>query len=420
MKKKSIVYIVVVMILSLSFTEVYANNINDLKKEQKNVESEMKDTKKKINKVTNETEDVSKEIRELDKEIEKNSADLEKIEKRLVNIENDIEKNTKELKEAEEALSEKEDVFNQRIRAMYMNGDVGYLELLLSSTDIKDFLSRKEVVQSIAEYDKELIKFMKEQRDIINEKRIELKAQRASVETTKNEIKSRKSDLEKATRKKSDLMGRLEKDLNQYKKAQAQLESDSKMVEDKLKKLQTPAPAKTPSRGKANSGGGTNSGGSSSRGNNSGGNSSGGSSSGGNNSGGTNISGGTLGWPVPSNGQISSYFGYRPHPIFGDQRLHTGIDISAATGASIVAAGDGRVISASWMGGYGNTVIIDHGGGIATLYAHNSSIVVSNGQTVSRGSTIARAGSTGNSTGPHCHFEVRRNGSPINPMPWLR
>jgi murein DD-endopeptidase MepM/ murein hydrolase activator NlpD len=127
---------------------------------------------------------------------------------------------------------------------------------------------------------------------------------------------------------------------------------------------------------------------------------------------------GTVGWPV-ANPRVTSHFGYRTHPIFGDRRLHAGIDLAASTGTAVFAAKDGVVVTAGWMSGYGNTVIIDHGNALATLYAHNSALSVSPGQTVKRGQRIASAGSTGNSTGPHVHFEVRVKGSPVDPMSYL-
>ena len=125
-------------------------------------------------------------------------------------------------------------------------------------------------------------------------------------------------------------------------------------------------------------------------------------------------------WPVSGHTRISSPFGYRIHPIFKVKKLHTGIDIPAPTGTSIGAAAAGTVVYCDWLGGYGKAIMVDHGGGILTLYGHNSALVVSEGDTVSRGQTIAKAGSTGNSTGPHLHFEVRKNGSYVDPMPWLR
>lgn len=125
------------------------------------------------------------------------------------------------------------------------------------------------------------------------------------------------------------------------------------------------------------------------------------------------------GWQRPSDGRMSSGYGMRRHPIYGSPRLHTGVDFGAPIGAPIYAATAGTVVSAGWRGGYGLAVVVDHGGGVATLYAHASALLVSPGQSVSRGQVIARTGSTGQSTGPHLHFEVRVNGQPRDPVPYL-
>ncbi len=127
---------------------------------------------------------------------------------------------------------------------------------------------------------------------------------------------------------------------------------------------------------------------------------------------------GVLAWPV--NGWLSSPFGYRVHPILGTRRLHTGIDLAAVSGSPISAAAAGVVVIAGRYGGYGNAVVIDHGGGLATLYAHQSRIVVSKGQSVAKGDLIGYVGCTGLCTGPHLHFETRENGSPVDPMKYLR
>ncbi|NLO25140.1 MAG: M23 family metallopeptidase [Clostridiales bacterium] len=129
--------------------------------------------------------------------------------------------------------------------------------------------------------------------------------------------------------------------------------------------------------------------------------------------------GGKFVWPAPGYNYITSDYGWRVHPIYKTRKYHAGIDIRVPWGKKIVAAGAGKVIYANTYGGYGKTVIIDHGGGITTLYAHNSSLNVKVGTVVTAGTTIALAGSTGVSTGPHLHFEVRKNGEVVNPRPWL-
>lgn len=374
-KRKWIVLLLTMVILLLTVVQAYGDALNDLKNQQKNINSKINQTKNQIKNIQNQTKDVSNQINDLDRKMDNATVELEKVEKDLENLKVNIEKTTGELNSAEKRLGDKKDLFNQRIRVMYQNGNVGYLEVLLSSGNIKDFLSRKEMIQSIADHDKELIQYMKEQRDIIDLKKTELEAQRASVEVTKSKLEARKRDLERVTREKEVLMGRLQKDIKAFEKEYDKLNAYAKEIESKIVKLQR------------NTG---------------------------------PYSGGKMGWPVPGHTRISSYYGYRIHPIFKTKKLHTGIDIPAPTGTPIKAAADGTVIYSDWLGGYGKAVMVDHGGGIVTLYGHNSSLTAKVGQNVVRGATIAKAGSTGNSTGPHLHFEVRKNGTYIDPMSWLK
>lgn len=373
--KRRTIYFLVIAIISLSCIQAYADNLSNLRNEQKNIKNQMKNTEKQIKNIENKTKNVSKEIQDLDMKMDKATTDLEKVEKELVRIEENIEKTQGELEEAEKNLEERKEAFNQRIAVMYMNGDTGYLELLLSSDDIQDFLSRKEMVKSIAEYDKELIKFMKEQRDIIDNKKKELEAQRASVEVTKAKLEARKKELAKVSREKELLMGRLVQDVKSLEKEYDKLNDYAKDIESKIVKLQI------------NTG---------------------------------PYSGGKMAWPLAGYSRISSYYGYRIHPIFKTKKLHTGIDIPAPTGTPATAAADGTVIYSDWLGGYGKAVMIDHGGGIVTLYGHNSSLVVSVGSKVKRGDVVSKVGSTGVSTGPHLHFEVRKNGAYVDPISWLK
>ena len=375
LKKRWTIYILVAIMLSLSIGQVYGQSVTELKKKQKAINTEIQKNKENIKQIQNQTKNVSNQIKELDLKMEGAALELDNVEAQLVQLGLDIEVAEGELHEAEENLADQEDLFNQRIRVMYKTGNVGYIEVLLASTDVKDFLSRKDMIQSIAEHDKDLIVFMKEQRDIIDNKKTELEAAKASVEVTKSKLEARKRDLEAATREKENLMASLEADAKKLEQEYDKLNDYAKQIDSQILKLQTIS---------------------------------------------SPYSGGKMAWPVPGYSRITSYYGYRIHPIFKVKKLHTGIDIGAPSGTPVTAASDGTVISTGWMGGYGKAVIIDHGGKIATLYAHNSSILVSEGTQVKRGDVIAKVGSTGNSTGPHLHFEVRKNGSYVDPIPWLK
>ncbi|MDR7871267.1 MAG: peptidoglycan DD-metalloendopeptidase family protein [Tissierellaceae bacterium] len=375
LKKRRVIFLLVLIILSLNIVSAYASNLDDLKKEQKELNQQINNTKNQINEINSRTKDVKQQIEDLDRKMNQASVDLENVEKELKNIEEQIVITTDELEEAESNLEEKRDQFNKRIRVMYMNGNSGFLELLLSSDNIKDFLSRQEIIESIAEHDRELIKYMKETRDTIDAKKVELEAQRASVEVTKAKIEARKKDLNQATREKEGYMGRLA--LNKKaleEEIDKQNEYAKKIEADIIKLMRNTGP----------------------------------------------YSGGEMAWPAPGYNRITSNFGYRIHPILKTKKLHTGIDIGVPTGGNIVAAAAGTVIYSGSLGGYGNTIMIDHNGGIVTLYAHNSRLVAKEGQVVARGDIVAKAGSTGMSTGPHLHFEVRKNGAYQDPLTWLK
>ncbi len=375
LKKKGFIFLLVVMILSSNIVTAYASNLDKLKNEQKKLEQDIKDSKNELNRIETQTKDVTRQMADLDNKMNQAAIDLDKVEKELENIEIQIDITANELEAAEINLEERQDTFNKRIRVMYMNGNVGFLEILLSSEDIKDFLSRQDMVESIAEHDKDLIRFMKEQRDIIDAKKVELEAQRASVEVTKSKIESRKNDLELASREKEDLMGRLELDKKALEREIDKHNEEAKDIEAQIVKLQRDTGP---------------------------------------------YSGGAMGWPAPGYNRITSQFGYRIHPILKVKKLHTGLDIGTPTGADIVAAAAGTVIYSGSLGGYGNAIMIDHGGGIVTLYAHNSRLVAKEGALVKRGDVVAKAGSTGMSTGPHLHFEVRKNGVYQDPLTWLK
>ena len=389
-KRRWITYCILTLILILNYAIAPVNaGIGELKKKQSNTKQEMNQQQKKIKELEGQTKDVSAQIEKLDKEMARAISELEKVEGEIEILNKDIEKTMSELKKAEDSIAEKQDVFNSRLRVMYKNGNMGYLEVLLTSEGIGDFLVRKEMLQSIANHDVELLEHMREQRDIIDKKNTELKSQRASKEVARSKLDNRKEDLSRASRAKESFMADLNEDLERAEKEYAILERESKDIAAEIVRKQR---LDIPYSGSNNSQGGSGGG----------------------------SYGGSMTWPVPGHTRISSSFGWRVHPVHGGSRLHAGIDIPAPAGTNVIAVADGIVMDARYMTGYGNTIGIDHGGGISTRYAHNSSLVVGVGTRVTKGTVIAKVGSTGISTGNHCHFEVRKNGQPIDPIPWLR
>ncbi|NLK43820.1 MAG: DUF3450 family protein [Tissierellia bacterium] len=373
--KRRIMYLILALIMSFNFIYAYADTLDDLKKQQKNLNQQIENTKKEIKTLEQQTKEISKEIEELDKKMDMATNELEQVEKEIEELEQKIEETSTELEEAESKIDEKQNTFNKRLRVMYKTGNVGYLEVLLASADLKDFLSRTDMLKAIAKHDTELIKYMKDQRDTIELKKTELEMQKKAMELSKTKLEERRRELDTVTRAKEELMRGYEKDLKVYEAQIDKLNEVAKNIEAEIVKRQR------------NTG---------------------------------PYEGGQMKWPVPGYSRISSPFGYRIHPILKTKKLHTGIDIPASTGTPIVAAAAGTVIYTGTLGGYGKTVMVDHNGGIVTLYAHNSSIVVKEGQVVKKGDTIAKAGSTGMSTGPHLHFEVRENGVYVDPMPYLK
>ncbi|NBI07828.1 peptidase M23 [Senegalia massiliensis] len=356
---------------------VYAGDVDELKQKQKGIETRLKDAQKDLKKKESEMSEVEKEIKKLDEEINDAAQEIKKVEGKISNVENDINTTEKELEEAQSNVDEKSETLGARLRVMYKNGNVSYLEVLLGAEDFGDFISRLDLVQKIADQDVDLLKYMQEQRDIIEDKKKELETKKKLLDHQKSQVRKQREKLSLANRSKKDEMKKLEKDYKKLEKLEDDLNKEANETTNDIQNLQNPN---------------------------------------------AEYVGGEYTWPVPGKYKISSPFGYRTHPIYGTKKLHTGIDIGygGQYGTTVVAANSGRVIYAGWKSGYGNTVMIDHGGRIVTLYAHNQSLLVSVGQQVKKGQPIAKGGSTGNSTGPHCHFEVRKNGQYVNPLSYLR
>lgn len=361
------------MVSVFSLGAIYAGKNDDLN----NVNNEMNQTRQELNKGKKEESKLNSQIKGIESQIKNTENEIAELHGDISKTEMNIAETTQELQQVEAEMTEQNDNLNQRLRAMYKNGDVGFVEILIGSQNITDFMTNMDMVQKIFDNDVAVLKTMKEQH--------------AKIEKQKNTLVALQSQLIAAKEEEAAKEANLQSDRNEVAALKADVTADNKELQKQLAALAAEADRIT-AEIQALQGNSSNS---------------------------QYLGSGKLGWPVPGRSSISSEFTNRINPITGKAEKHLGIDIPAPTGTNIVAAEAGTVIKAGWNNSYGYMVIIDHGGGIATLYGHNSRLAVSVGTTVTRGQTIAYAGSTGMSTGPHCHFEVRVNGQYQNPRNWL-
>lgn len=341
-------------------------------------------------------EDVSAKLKQIQADLDAANARLQSIQTKQAEINAQIAQTQNEIVKMEAYLKTRQDVLNRRVRAIYMHGQLNYLEVILGANSFSDFANRVELLKRVIRSDYNLILEIQKQKAAIEAKKAQLEEDKrqldalaAEAEKTRQEIAKKKAEQQKvldAAKSNKAAAAQMEQDLN------AQLASVRNLIQQRLAAAEAARQAAQQQATSDDEGGGG--------------------------SDDNYVQGtGAMGWPC--SGPITSPFGYRTHPIFGTTIFHAGIDIGVDYGTPIHAADSGVVVYSGWISGYGNAVIIDHGGGISTLYGHNQSLAVSEGQSVSKGSVIAYAGSTGNSTGPHCHFEVDVNGSPVNPMGYL-
>ena len=326
-------------------------------------------------------EDVSAKLKQIQADLDAANARLQSIQTKQAEINAQIAQTQNEIVKMEAYLKTRQDVLNRRVRAIYMHGQLNYLEVILGANSFSDFANRVELLKRVIRSDYNLILEIQKQKAAIEAKKAQLEEDKrqldalaAEAEKTRQEIAKKKAEQQKvldAAKSNKAAAAQMEQDLN------AQLASVRNLIQQRLAAAEAARQAAQQQAASDDEGGGG--------------------------SDDNYVQGtGAMGWPC--SGPITSPFGYRTHPIFGTTIFHAGIDIGVDYGTPIHAADSGVVVYSGWISGYGNAVIIDHGGGISTLYGHNQSLAVSEGQSVSKGSVIAYAGSTGNSTGPHCHF----------------
>lgn len=407
MLKKKIICILLAIILItgtsiISLASDVSNNVNDQKNTETNSQSGSNLNTNEINEINEQRDDLKEKLEEANKQLEyvqgEMSTTLLEIQKlsdkiagyesenaklgtQLADLEKSINETTSLLSSVTEEYNKREEQLRERLVTIYEEGELSYLDVLLSSSSLSEMLSRYYVMQEIAEYDNELIDKVAEEKNTIelSQKKLEnettqVKILKARAEQTEIVLKNTKTLQEGYITQLSESEKKLNDEIEKYKIENAKLEAKLQELSSNIEDFQI------------------------------------------------QYTGGDMIWPIAKVGTyITSSYGNREHPISGIIKLHQGIDIgNAGFGAPAVAALDGVVTYAGWLGSYGNCVMIYHGEGITTLYGHGQKVLTQKGASVKQGDLIMEVGSTGNSTGPHLHFEVRVNGRTVNPLQFVK
>ena len=398
MNKKIICIILIIAILEYFCTFVFAENsltntvtneiasdtidgqTEELRKQNEEMNNKINETNEKLEYVKEELSDTMLKVQETEDKVLEYEKQVKELGQKMSELQSSIDVATANLEIASQDYDAKSDMLAQRLVAMYEAGDTSYLDVLLKSSSLTDFLSRYYAIEELTKYDSELIDRVEKEKNNIEQTREKLEAEQAEIKIVKAKseqttvvLNNMKTLQQSYVERLSTGEKTLQEQITAYKKEQAEIQAKI------LEATNTIVPN-------------------------------------------IQYTGGEMLWPVAASGTvITSNYGVREHPIQGVVKQHTGLDIGGAdTGTPIVAALDGVVTHAGWLGGYGNCVMISQGNGVVTLYGHGNKVLTEVGKQVKQGETIMELGSTGNSTGPHCHFEVRINGNYANPLNYVK
>ena len=390
--RKILCIVLAFVICSLSiFSYVYAEenttntqDTNSTNDQATDLQTKQQELQNQINEATGQLEDVQtdlsenlQQVQKLDERIESSQTELDELNTQITELQTSIDEISAKLEQEEETYNNQKNLLDKRLVAMYEEGETSYLDVILSSSSLAEFLSNYAYLSEIAKYENELlldIQSRKKEIELEKEKLANNQEQLATIKANQTKtariLENTKTVRENFIAKLSDEEKNIQAQIDEYNRQFAEVNAE--ILKLALEGLDT------------------------------------------------QYIGGVFAWPTPGYTRITSKYGMRTHPITGVYKLHTGVDIGAPMGASFVAANDGVVVKAGYNGAYGNMVIIDHGGGIQTLYAHGSEIMVNVGDVVKKGETVVlKVGSTGYSTGAHAHFEVRINGQTVDPIPYI-
>ena len=350
---------------------------DDLEDQLADLQRQAEEQQAKTNEASAKVENVSERLRQIQEELRVATAEYKEVKGQLDSVEDKISGNTELLQKTEADLKVKNKKLQQRVRDIYINGQISYVDVLFGAKDFADLMTRMDVLKRIIKHDYDLIMKVKEEKATVENTRAQLEKDKAEAEVLVTDAQAKKAKVEDKESEQQVLLDQAIYDRDTSERMYEEIMAASQEVANMIRRSQMSSAGYS----------------------------------------GAPAGAGGMIWPI--SGPITSEFGWRTHPIFGTARFHSGLDIGGDYGMPIYAAASGTVIYAGWISGYGNAVIIDHGGGVTTLYGHNDSLNVSEGENVAQGQVIAMCGSTGNSTGPHCHFEVRENGEPVSPYGYL-
>lgn len=381
MTKRIISVLLCVLMLFCWNPASFADTKSDLEAKKEQAQQKAQDAQDKMDAAKQSQANHAQKKKELDAQMAEAAAKVKNLENQITALQLEIDAKEEEIKRLTEQEAENRELFKLRMRALYEDNNSSYLDILLSSGSLSDFFYRLDMIRQVAHYDQKVISDIVNQKQKVEEATAILEQKKEEIQSVKKTADAEKARLSSLISENTKIMNQLEKDIAAYQKEYKKFEQETANIQAQIRSLTAPktggaAPAK--------------------------------------------YSGGVMQWPAPGYQTITSYFGNRLHPVLKVYKLHTGIDIAAPSGASVVAASDGTVVISGYSNAYGNYIVIDHGGGISTLYGHHSSNLVSKGAVVQRGQKIAKVGSTGWSTGPHLHFEVMLNGAVQNPLNYLQ
>ncbi|PWW08302.1 murein DD-endopeptidase MepM/ murein hydrolase activator NlpD [Paenibacillus cellulosilyticus] len=369
-----------------------ASKISEINKQLEAIKKQTKDAAATQKSAEKESKDVlalknqaASSVNEILKQLDEVGQQMNGVQKQIDQTEDDLMQAGQQLEEAEDRVEKRDKMLQSRLRLMYQNGVVSYLDVLMSATSFTDFVDRFDALQAIVNQDKDVLEQHKKDKALIAQKKVEIENKLSDVK----EMYTKLDDYQTVLAEKEKTKEKLIAEYNQKMEELEDISEEQEQLMVDLAKKQADLERKKREEQKKQT---------------------------------VFYTGGKLAVPLKDSYRISSGFGYRIHPIYHTKKLHAGIDMAAPEGTSIYAAEGGVVITAGWTSGYGNTVILDHGNGLWTLYGHirNGGIKVKVGDSVKRGEKIAEVGSTGNSTGNHLHFEVRVNGTPKDPTSYLK